>query len=137
MHCGLGTELRPLFLQLGIKVGGSSSPSVASSRTFESVMSEIFNHRLVRLATACPSTEAGTGVIELPGQGLNLRWQSRTSAPTPYENALADAIEVAYLAGAKSPAEFAAALNDMTTVRANGDVWTAQSVEQELARLAQ
>ena len=75
---------------------------------FEKVMPEIFNHRLVRLDTATPSTEAGTGLIELPGQGLNLRWQTRRSAPTPYENALADAIELAYLAGAAAIAGTAA-----------------------------
>jgi hypothetical protein len=100
-------------------------------------MSDIFNHRLVRLDTATPSTEAGTGFIELPGQGLNLRWQTRRSAPTPYEDALADAIEGAYMAGASTPSEFAAALNDAKVFGAIGRAWTAQSIEQEMARLAQ
>jgi len=104
---------------------------------FEKVMPEIFNHRLVRLDTATPSTEAGTGLIELPGQGLNLRWQTRRSAPTPYENALADAIELAYLASAVSPAEFAAALNDARVLSPAGSAWTAETFEQEMARLAQ
>ncbi|GAA0507691.1 hypothetical protein N5K27_27215 [Pigmentiphaga sp. GD03639] len=97
-------------------------------------MSE-FNVHLTGWKGNEPSPHAGQGVVEAPGQGVNLRWQSRESVPTDFENALADAIESAYLAGARTPQQFAEHLNAAGVAMPSGRDWSAASLEQEMSRL--
>lgn len=98
-------------------------------------MQELFNSRLARLKTAQPSPDAGKGTIELPGEGLNLRWQTRQAVPDEYENALADAVEAIYAEGGRTPLDFARALNRLGVRCVSASGWTAQSVELEMSRL--
>jgi hypothetical protein len=79
--------------------------------------------------------EAGTGTIEAPGEGVNLRWQTRSAPPTTFENALGDAIEEAYLQGLSTPEQFSNAWNATGLRTLTGAPWTASLVEQEMARL--
>lgn len=98
-------------------------------------MSEQFNIRLTNWKMNEPSPHAGMGMVEGPGEGVNLRWQSRESAPTDYENALADAIESAYLSGARTSRQFADHLNTAGVASLSGQRWSAASLEQEMSRL--
>ena len=61
--------------------------------------------------------------------------QSRSAPPTAYENLLGDAIERAFAQGIH---ELDALLNYLNTVgpsAPNGQPWTAESYQQEMARL--
>lgn len=98
-------------------------------------MPEQFNVHLTGWKGNEPSPHAGLGMVEAPGEGANLRWQSRESAPTDYENALADAIESAYLAGARTSQQFADHLNTAGVANLSGRAWSAASLEQEMSRL--
>ncbi|OVZ60586.1 hypothetical protein CDO44_07600 [Pigmentiphaga sp. NML080357] len=98
-------------------------------------MPEQFNIRLTTWKANEPSPHAGLGMVEAPGEGLNLRWQSRESEPTDYENALADAIEGAYLAGARTAQQFADHLNAAGVASLSGRGWSAEALEEEMARL--
>ena len=61
--------------------------------------------------------------------------QSRTAAPTDYENALGDALEAAFADGIDALAPLVARLNE-TGVRApNGEAWTPEMFETEIKRL--
>jgi len=98
-------------------------------------MPEQFNAHLTAWKGNEPSPHAGLGMVEAPGEGVNLRWQSRESEPSDYENALADAIEGAYLAGARTPQQFADHLNTAGVASLSGMGWNAASLEQEMSRL--
>lgn len=82
-----------------------------------------------------PNNVAGKGEIEEPGQMKNIIWQTRAAAPTPFENALGDALEVVFGAGAETAEQVAAGLNANGFRRADGSVWTAEAFESDMARL--
>jgi hypothetical protein len=65
----------------------------------------------------------------------NVPWQSRPRVPTAYENALAGALEGAYLDGAKSLEDLAAGLNEKNVLRSDGQAWTAALLAGELETL--
>ncbi|MES2910476.1 MAG: recombinase-like helix-turn-helix domain-containing protein [Pseudomonadota bacterium] len=95
----------------------------------------LFNPHLHTWRNAVPSPDAGKGSIEKPGQGENLRWQNRSSVPGEYENLLADAIEAAYLQGARSAEAMAGFLNERPLKSQGGSTWTPESLEAEMRRL--
>lgn len=82
-----------------------------------------------------PNNVAGKGTIEAPGQARNIVWQNRPAAPSDYENALGDALERAYDAGATSAEEVVAALNAAAFRMPDGQAWSVERFEAELARL--
>lgn len=95
----------------------------------------LFNTQLHTWRNAVPSPDAGKGSIEKPGTGENLRWQNRPSAPGEYENLLADAIEAAYLQGARSAEAMARFLNGRPIKSQGGSAWTPESLQAEMQRL--
>jgi hypothetical protein len=83
----------------------------------------------------CPNNVAGKGQIEEPGQMKNIVWQTRAAAPSAYENALGDALEVVFGAGAETVEQVVEGLNAHGFRRADGGAWTVAQFEAEMARL--
>lgn len=83
-----------------------------------------------------PNRVAGKGTIEQPGQVPNIVWQNRSTAPTEYENQLADALEQVFESGAAELADVVAKLNEIGMRTAEGGTWTPAVFEQEMQRLA-
>lgn len=82
-----------------------------------------------------PNNVAGKGKIEVPGQMPNIVWQTRPAAPTAYENALGDALEVVFQNGAESVEQVVDGLNANGFRTPDGAAWTVARFESELARL--
>jgi hypothetical protein len=93
------------------------------------------NPNLKLLQAAQPNNIAGQGRIEVPGQTPNLVWQTRAVPPTAWENALADALQNAFEADALTLDAVVASLNAQGVRAADGQVWTAQSLEAVMADL--
>lgn len=94
------------------------------------------NPYLKKWESACPNLEAGKGEIEVPGATPNIIWQTRDHEPTPYENALADALEEVFEAGALELCEVVKGLNDLGFRSSNGEIWSEDSFTQEMHVLA-
>jgi hypothetical protein len=62
--------------------------------------------------------------------------QSRSKAPTSYESLLGDSIERAFGAGIQDLESLVQYLNTAGPSGPNGQAWTAESYQQEMARLA-
>jgi hypothetical protein len=84
---------------------------------------------------ARPNNVAGKGQIEVPGEVENMVWQTRMDEPSAYENALGDALEEVFEAGATTLDEVVAGLNQRRFRRADGSAWTTDQFEAEMARL--
>lgn len=97
--------------------------------------STAFNPHLKPWSPAPIESAAGKGSIERPGAACNLVWQTRSQAPTPYEDALGDALEVAFDGGAATPAEVVASLNAQGLRTPDAACWTEASFLQEMRRL--
>lgn len=82
-----------------------------------------------------PNNVAGKGTVEMAGRAPNLIWQNRAAPPTAYENALGDALEKAFDEGAESVDALVQALNSMGVRMPDGQVWTPERFETEMARL--
>lgn len=85
--------------------------------------------------TRAPNNVAGKGKIEVPGQMQNIVWQNRAVPPTDYENALGDALEVAFADGAETAEQVVEGLNRNSFLTPDGQSWTVARFEAELARL--
>ncbi len=83
-----------------------------------------------------PNRIAGKGEIERPGQVANIPWQTRSAAPTEYENQLGDALETVFESGATTLEEVVSGLNEIGLRTLEGRPWDAATFEAELARLA-
>lgn len=83
-----------------------------------------------------PDRGSGKGSIERPGRVENMRWQTRSSAPTEYEDRLGDALERVFESGAHSLAEVVAGLNGEGFLTADGGAWTEAGFQEEMRRLA-
>ncbi len=94
-----------------------------------------FNPFLKPWEAAEPNNTAGKGVIEIPGQVSNIIWQTRATEPSTYENALGDALEKAFEAGASSLDEVVQNLNAQAFRNADGSAWTVEAFRAEIARL--
>lgn len=82
-----------------------------------------------------PNNVAGKGHIEVPGQAQNIVWQNRLAPPTDYENALGDALEPVFEAGAATVEQVVEGLNGQGFRTPDGAVWTVDRFEREMARL--
>jgi len=83
-----------------------------------------------------PNYVAGKGEIDKPGQVPNFVWQTRSSAPTEYENQLGDALETVFTAGVETLPEVVAKLNEIGMLSPDGGQWTEASFQAEMHRLA-
>jgi hypothetical protein len=71
-----------------------------------------------------------------PAALYNETHQSRAKAPTSYESLLGDSIERAFGAGIQDLESLVQYLNTAGPSGPNGQAWTAESYQQEMARLA-
>lgn len=71
-----------------------------------------------------------------PAELYNETHQSRTKAATNYESLLGDSIERAFGAGIQDLDGLVRYLNTTGPSGPNGQAWTAESYQQEMARLA-
>ena len=94
-----------------------------------------FNPHLKPWHTPAPNNVAGKGKIEAPGQAANVVWQTRAVAPSDYENALGDALEVVFENGAETPEQVVDGLNQQRMRAPDGQAWTVAHFEAEMARL--
>ncbi len=62
-------------------------------------------------------------------------WQTRVAVPTAYEDALGDALEAAFEAGAKSPEDIVRSFNQAGLLGADGQAWTEERFLAEMRRL--
>jgi hypothetical protein len=62
--------------------------------------------------------------------------QSRRTAPTAYENLLGDAIERAFAAGIHDLDGLVRYLNESGQAGPDGQAWTAENYQREIARLS-
>lgn len=95
-----------------------------------------FNPHLIPARNAQRSRDAGNGLIFLPGEEDNLRWQSRPSEPSAEELALAAALVEIYADGGHTPEHFATALNARHLPQPDGSAWTPDDLTAVLQRLA-
>lgn len=79
---------------------------------------------------------AGQKSINKPADPGNIIWQNRPAPPTSYENALGDALEQVFDAGAVELAEVVAKLNDLGVKDQNGSAWTEETFTFEMKRLS-
>jgi hypothetical protein len=84
---------------------------------------------------ARPNPEPGKGEIEVPGEIVNLVWQTRPAPPTEYENVLGDALEAVFQSGAVELPDVVAGLNGLGVRAPDGKPWTAETFDAEMARL--
>ena len=63
------------------------------------------------------------------------RWQSRTREPTPYEDALGDALESAFNDGITALPDLVQRLNEVNVKAPDGRDWTEETFERELRLL--
>ncbi|WP_180964194.1 MULTISPECIES: recombinase-like helix-turn-helix domain-containing protein [Ralstonia] len=94
-----------------------------------------YNPDLVPWEPVSPNNVAGKGRIERPGRVANLVWQTRAAEPTAYENQLGDSLEAAFLAGAQTPADIVAVLNERGPRLPSGQGWTEDAFLAEMRRL--
>ncbi|MGO4332282.1 recombinase-like helix-turn-helix domain-containing protein [Cupriavidus sp. 2TAF22] len=94
-----------------------------------------YNPNLAPWERPAPNNVAGKGHIEQPGKVANVVWQTRAAAPTAYENALGDALEAAFEAGALNPADLVRAFNQAGFLGADGQAWSEERLLAELRRL--
>lgn len=94
-----------------------------------------FNPGLVHRPLPSAEHTAGKGDIERPGAARNLIWQSRSQAPTDFENALGDALETAFDAGAETPTDVVASLNAQGLHTPDGRPWTEDAFLQAMRGL--
>ena len=94
-----------------------------------------YNPNLAPWERPAPNNVAGKGHIEQPGKVANIVWQTRAAMPTAYEDALGDALEAAFEAGAKSPEDIVRSFNQAGLLGADGQPWTEARFLAEMRRL--
>jgi hypothetical protein len=83
-----------------------------------------------------PNSEAGVGQIEAPDdQSCNVPFQYRHGAPSEYEMTLCNSLSEIFIKGIETLPEIVQSLNDMHVSMSNGDSWTTESFELEMARI--
>ena len=93
------------------------------------------NPQLKPWQATAPNNVAGKGRIEEPGAARNIVWQTRSAAPSDYENALGDALEKAFADGAETVDQVVAHFNEAGFRASDGQPWTSARFETEMARL--
>lgn len=76
------------------------------------------------------------GSIERPGEAPNIPWQTRSAAPSEYENRLGDALEQVFDAGATALEEIVAGLNARGFPTADDQPWTVERFTETMRALA-
>jgi hypothetical protein len=76
------------------------------------------------------------GTIDRPGQVPNVPWQTRRTVPSAYEDALGDALERVFEAGAVELVDVVAQLNALGSRTPTGQPWTAESFQETMRQLA-
>lgn len=100
----------------------------------ESALSLDHNPNLKPWEKPAPNNAAGKGKVEAPGQASNIVWQTRAVVPTEFENALGDALEKVFEAGATTLEQVVDGLNGIAFRTSDGQPWTAARFETEMAR---
>jgi hypothetical protein len=78
---------------------------------------------------------AGQKTIDTPPEIGNIIWQNRSAMPTAYENALGDALENVFEAGAEKIEDVVAKLNELGVKDPQDNAWTEESFMREMNRL--
>ncbi len=94
-----------------------------------------FNPHLGPGRRPAPNASAGKGSIEAPDQVENIVWQTRAAPHGDYENRLGDALVAAFEAGVEDLERLVDKLNELGVRAPDGEDWTAERFEAELARL--
>ena len=82
-----------------------------------------------------PDQAVGKGRIEKTDAIENLVWQTRAAPPTDYENALADALVACFEDGVTDLPVLVDRLNTQGVRGPDGQAWTVDRFEREMARL--
>jgi hypothetical protein len=109
--------------------------NVQVASTASNVLNVDHNPNLKPWQSPTPNNVAGKGTIEVPGEARNIVWQTRSASPTAYENALGNALESVFAEGAESGQQVVDGLNTMGFRTPDGQPWTLESFEAEMARL--
>ncbi|MFM9270416.1 recombinase-like helix-turn-helix domain-containing protein [Halomonas elongata] len=96
-----------------------------------------YNPQLKNWQRIIPSSEPDQGYIEAPGDFANPVWQTRQSAPGPFELALVDALEAVFADGVTELGALVEGLNARQCHDRQGHPWTQESFLQEMAILGQ
>ncbi|MFC6672179.1 recombinase-like helix-turn-helix domain-containing protein [Marinobacterium aestuariivivens] len=99
------------------------------------MQSQEYNEKLAIWLRNEPCSDAGVNNLQVPGKTENIIWQTRAKVPSPYEKALADALEQVFADGAIGLGEVVAGLNTRGMKSEAGEAWTEASLEAELQRL--
>lgn len=94
-----------------------------------------WNENLTPWKVPTPSNKGGAGAIETYDKIEHVIWQSRSRAPSEYENQLGDALEQV-LANTHELAEIVAGLNELGIRAPDGTPFTKESFKAEIANLA-
>ncbi len=94
-----------------------------------------FNPHLGPERRPAANERAGKGSIEQPDRVENIVWQTRAAPHGDYENRLGDALEAAFEAGVEDLERLIDKLNELGARAPDGDAWTADRFEAEMARL--
>jgi hypothetical protein len=83
-----------------------------------------------------PNSQAGVGQIEAPDdQRCNVPFQYRSGAPSEYEMMLCSSLSEVFIKGIETLPEIVKSLNHMNVGMPNGEPWTAEIFELEMARM--
>ncbi len=94
-----------------------------------------YNEKLMQWINCKPSTEAGVGNIQNPGEVEHLVWQNRYREPSEYEQSLIDHLIQAFAGGAVELDAVVASLNTQGLLNEGGEKWTTENFTFEMARL--
>ena len=94
-----------------------------------------YNPHLKPWSKPLPNSAAGKGTIEKPGEVENLVWQNRSAEPSGYELSLADTLEIIFGEGVDDLEGLVGRLNELGSQTPDGNAWTPDSFEAEMARL--
>ena len=94
-----------------------------------------YNPKLKPWNKPTPNKVAGKGVVETPGKVENIVWQTRSASPSDYENQLGDALVAAFELSIEELGPLVDKLNKLGTRAPDGQRWTAENFETEIARL--
>lgn len=95
-----------------------------------------WNENLTPRREKKPSNKGGQGSIESLDKIENIIWQSRSAAPSEYENALGDALEDVMADGTHDIEGIVAGLSTRRVKAQDGSEFTVESFKEQLRRLA-
>ena len=90
-------------------------------------MPDDHNPWLNRASAGRQNNKGGPDTIEPVGGFANIEWQTRPASPSPYENALADALQRLFEDGVTELADLVVGLNRLGVEHPDGGLWTAEN----------